>query len=81
MDGLSPVTPPEEVIWPDLPIIDPHHHLWDRRDAYADLPADAHPFSLTMQRASRYMLDDFLADMASGDVTPVSHPVVTRVRR
>ncbi len=23
---------PEEVLEPDLPIIDPHHHLWDHRD-------------------------------------------------
>ena len=23
--------PPEPVIEPDLPIIDPHHHLWDLR--------------------------------------------------
>ena len=23
---------PEEVLEPDLPIIDPHHHLWDLRN-------------------------------------------------
>ncbi len=23
----------EEIIWPDLPIIDPHHHLWDRPES------------------------------------------------
>ncbi len=64
---MTPVdSAPETVIEPHLPIIDPHHHLWDRRDAYANLPADAHPFAITMQRASRYMLDDFLADMACG---------------
>ena len=26
--------PPEDVLEPDLPIIDPHHHLWDLRDAH-----------------------------------------------
>ncbi len=28
-------TPPEDVLEPDLPIIDPHHHLWDLRDTSA----------------------------------------------
>ena len=26
----------EEVLEPDLPIIDPHHHLWDLRWSQAD---------------------------------------------
>jgi hypothetical protein len=33
----------EEIIEPDLPIIDPHHHLWDRpghRYLFQDLLAD-----------------------------------------
>ncbi len=37
----------EEAIDPDLPICDPHHHLWE------------HP-------GSRYLLDEFLADVAGG---------------
>ena len=37
----------EEILEPLLPIVDPHHHLWD------------HP-------GSRYLLDDFLADVNSG---------------
>jgi predicted TIM-barrel fold metal-dependent hydrolase len=37
----------EPILEPDLPIIDPHHHLWDRQ-------------------GWRYMLDDLLADTASG---------------
>jgi len=37
----------EAVLEPELPIIDPHHHLWD------------HP-------ASRYMLDEIVADTGSG---------------
>ncbi|MDE0054123.1 MAG: amidohydrolase family protein [Gammaproteobacteria bacterium] len=28
--------PPEDVLEPELPIIDPHHHLWDCRDADRD---------------------------------------------
>ena len=33
----------EEIIEPDLPIIDPHHHLWTRHDGYLldDILADA----------------------------------------
>ena len=33
----------EEIVEPDLPIIDPHHHLWDRPDdryLFQDLRAD-----------------------------------------
>jgi L-fuconolactonase len=43
--------PPEPVIEPDLPIIDTHHHLWQR-------PGETAPF--------RYLLEDFVADCASG---------------
>src|SRR5438067_481994 len=44
----------EPPLAPELPIIDPHHHLWD------------HP-------ASRYMLDEILADTGTG------HPVLATV--
>jgi predicted TIM-barrel fold metal-dependent hydrolase len=36
----------EEIIDPDLPIVDPHHHLWDR--------------------STRYLLEEFLADINTG---------------
>ena len=39
--------PPEPILEPELPIIDTHHHLWQRR-------------------GHRYMLDEFLADAATG---------------
>ncbi|HEX7215044.1 MAG TPA: hypothetical protein VF578_12600, partial [Methylomirabilota bacterium] len=39
--------PPEPILEPDLPIIDTHHHLWDRN-------------------GHRYVLHDFLADVATG---------------
>jgi len=55
--------PPEAVLEPDLPIIDTHHHLWDRLDA-------ALPQSGTATgTANRYLLDEFLADLNSGHRT------------
>jgi predicted TIM-barrel fold metal-dependent hydrolase len=41
----------EEPLDPDLPICDPHHHLWDLRPA---------------RLAPRYLLDEILADVQSG---------------
>lgn len=41
----------EPALEPDLPICDAHHHLWGHRD---------HP------AATRYLLDDYLADIDSG---------------
>ena len=40
----------EVALEPDLPICDPHHHLWDRRETFV----------------YRYLLDDFLADIGGG---------------
>jgi L-fuconolactonase len=40
----------EDVLEPDLPIIDPHHHLWDDRT----------------EKMARYMLEDVLDDVDSG---------------
>lgn len=41
----------EEPLEPDLPICDPHHHLWDRQ---------------TARVAPRYLLDEILADVGGG---------------
>lgn len=41
----------EEPLDPELPICDPHHHLWEHR---GDVPAN------------RYLLDDILADIGGG---------------
>jgi predicted TIM-barrel fold metal-dependent hydrolase len=41
----------EEPLEPDLPICDPHHHLWDLRPARV---------------APRYLLDEILSDVQSG---------------
>ena len=51
--------PKEAIIDPDLPIIDTHHHLWERRGGGArgeswDVPS------------YRYLIDEFLADCATG---------------
>jgi len=43
---------PEEALEPDLPIVDPHHHFWDRRPARI-------PYQ-------RYQLHEILEDIASG---------------
>lgn len=42
----------EEPLSPELPICDPHHHLWDCRSGRV---------------APRYLLDELLADVRSGD--------------
>ena len=41
----------EETLEPDLPICDPHHHLWDMRENRIE---------------RRYMIDEITADLASG---------------
>ena len=41
----------EPAIDPELPICDPHHHLWDRQDA---------------RTAPRYLLDELLVDLGAG---------------
>lgn len=55
---------PEIVLEPDLPIIDPHHHLWDR--PARDLPATAHGFDKAIAKVNRYLLPEITADMTSG---------------
>lgn len=57
----------ETILEPDLPIIDPHHHLWDRPGARgADLPPPRHGFESVLRLAPRYLFDELLADMKSG---------------
>ena len=46
---LAQVT--EDALEPDLPICDPHHHLWDKREGRVE---------------RRYMLDEILKDTGSG---------------
>ncbi|HEY1753361.1 MAG TPA: amidohydrolase family protein [Caulobacteraceae bacterium] len=60
---------PEAILEPDLPIVDPHHHLWHRTGAPAmptPPPGPVHPFTTVVARTPRYLLDELLADMTSG---------------
>ncbi len=57
----------EPILEPDLPIVDPHHHLWDRPAALiAALPPPRHGFEHIIRRVPRYLLDELLADMKRG---------------
>ena len=60
----------ETILEPDLPIVDPHHHLWDRRNhATPPSPSGAppqHPFITAIADAQRYLLDELLTDTGSG---------------
>ena len=60
-------TQTEAILEPDLPIIDPHHHLWDWPAALlANLPTPPHGFGVVIQRAMRYLLPELLADTNTG---------------
>jgi L-fuconolactonase len=55
----------EEAIDPEIPIIDPHHHLWDRRAHYAD-GAPSSGWSAVVGRKAHYLFDQLLADLQGG---------------
>ena len=57
---------PEAILEPDLPIIDPHHHLWDRRPVMHLIPPPSHPFDHISYRKGHYLLDQLLEDTGSG---------------
>lgn len=56
----------EAILEPDLPIVDPHHHLWDRSGLLPHLPPQTHPFEAILRQSPRYLLDELLADTGSG---------------
>ncbi len=57
----------EPILEPDLPIIDAHHHLWDRPQAMlSSLPPSTHGFMDILRSTPRYLLDEILADLRSG---------------
>jgi predicted TIM-barrel fold metal-dependent hydrolase len=56
----------EQILDPDLPIVDPHHHLWDRSMLPAPDATGEHPFMTAIRPARRYLLDELLADTGSG---------------
>lgn len=49
---------PEEVLEPDLPIIDPHHHLWDLRSATME------PHASFEQKV--YLCEEIMRDLNDG---------------
>jgi len=56
----------EDILEPELPIIDPHHHLWDRTPLRVTVPRPAHPFYEAIADVQRYLLPELLADTGSG---------------
>jgi len=58
--------PAEAILEPELPIVDPHHHLWDRRTYAAPDQTAEHPFMTAIRDARRYLLDELLVDTGSG---------------
>lgn len=56
----------EEILEPDLPIVDPHHHLWDRTAILSQLPPPQHGFEHMLRMVPRYLFDELLADMKRG---------------
>ena len=58
--GLS-----EAILEPELPIVDPHHHMWDRRPL-PPAPLPDHPAAKAVGHLKRYMLDELAADTRSG---------------
>jgi predicted TIM-barrel fold metal-dependent hydrolase len=58
---------PEPILEPELPIVDPHHHLWDRpTEVLRNLPPIEHGFMDIIREIPRYLLDELLADLHSG---------------
>lgn len=59
----------ETILEPDLPIVDPHHHLWDIALPAPEpgvVPPPAHPFFQVVARRPKYLLPELLADTRSG---------------
>ena len=57
----------EPILEPDLPIVDPHHHLWDRPPSVMRLmPPLEHGFMDILRTIPRYLLDEYLADAQGG---------------
>lgn len=56
----------EAILEPDLPIIDPHHHLWDLRPLMSSFPEPRHPFIASIALSPYYTFNEIYADATSG---------------
>lgn len=56
----------EDILEPDLPIVDPHHHLWDLRPLLPAFPEPRHDFLEAIAGAAYYTFDALHADATSG---------------
>jgi L-fuconolactonase len=56
----------EAILEPDLPIIDPHHHLWDLTPLLSVFPEPLHPFVAAVARTPYYTFQELRADATSG---------------
>ncbi|MHA6333677.1 amidohydrolase family protein [Qipengyuania sp. CAU 1752] len=56
----------EAIIEPKLPIIDPHHHLWDLRPMIPAFPEPRHDFIEAIAGAAHYTFDALQADTKGG---------------
>ena len=62
----------EPVLEPELPIVDAHHHLWDREPLLRGVPETEHPFDAAVRATPRYLFEELLADDETTMATP--HP-------
>ena len=51
----------EDVVEPELEIIDPHHHLWDLRPMVPMFPEPHHPFIAAIAPNAYYTFDELRA--------------------
>lgn len=70
MAMTSSVTP-EPILEPDLPIVDPHHHLWFQPASLLAALDQAEGITAktllpTFRRHARYLFDEYLADLNTG---------------
>ncbi|MFM5953631.1 MAG: amidohydrolase family protein [Novosphingobium sp.] len=56
----------EAILEPELPIIDPHHHLWDLRPLMGVFPEPLHPFIAAIALSPYYTFNELHADATSG---------------
>ena len=56
----------EQILEPDLPIVDPHHHLWDFSERFKDAPPPSHPFDHVGRLSPRYLIEELSADLRRG---------------